>query len=242
VPAEIPHYGYRPLPPYLAALRGFGEETDFAGLDRPGQGSSRWIPPVTPDLPFWAQVMARDPRPHMAHEGVPGHGFQLALGYRQPDEVRRHWYDSSINEGLGTYSEELLLAAGLFDGDPHARQLVYRFLRLRALRVEVDVRLATGSFSIDQAAEYLRTTVPMDARTARDEAASYAASPGFAIGYLIGKLEITQFLAEARRAQGDEFSLRAFHDFVWANGNVPVPLQRWEYLGLRDQADALALR
>jgi hypothetical protein len=44
------------------------------------------------------------------------------------------------------------------------------------------------------------------------------------------------------RAKEDGFSLRAFHDFVWANGNVPVPLQHWEYLGLRDQADALALR
>ena len=43
-------------------------------------------------------------------------------------------------------------------------------------------------------------------------------------------------------SRGDRFSLRAFHDFVWANGNLPVPLQRWKYLGLRDQADALALR
>ncbi|MGH9557379.1 MAG: hypothetical protein ACRD2Y_16330 [Terriglobales bacterium] len=48
-----------------------------------------------------------------------------------------------------------------------------------------------------------------------------------------------RLLAEARRAQGDGFSLRAFHDFVWKNGNVPLSLQRWEYLGVRDEADKL---
>lgn len=240
VPPEIPRYAYRPLPPYLAALSGFGEETDFVSLSRTGDGSTRYIPPPSQELDFWARVMARDPRPHMAHEGVPGHAFQLALGYRHPDEVRRHWYDSSINEGLATYSEELLLQAGLFDDNPHVRTIVYRFLRLRALRVEVDVRLATGTFTVDEAAEYLRTTVPLDAATARGEAASYAAQPGFAIGYLIGKLQITGFLAEARRQKGDAFRLRDFHDSLWQNGNVPVALQRWESLGLRDEADALA--
>ena len=183
--------------------------------------------------------MARDPRPHLAHEGVPGHAFQLALGYRHPDEIRRHWYDSGINEGLGTYSEEMVLEAGLLDDSAWARESVYRFLRLRALRVEVDVRLATGTFTVDEAADYLRTRVPMDAVTAREEAAGYSAKPGFAIGYLIGKLEITKFLAEARRAQGAGFRLRDFHDFLWRNGNVPVVLQRWEYLGLRDELDAL---
>jgi uncharacterized protein (DUF885 family) len=43
-----------------------------------------------------------------------------------------------------------------------------------------------------------------------------------------------KFLAEARLQQGEKFSLRAFHDFVWMNGNVPIALQRWEYLGAPD--------
>jgi uncharacterized protein (DUF885 family) len=40
-----------------------------------------------------------------------------------------------------------------------------------------------------------------------------------------------EFLAEARMQQGEKFNLRAFNDFVWKNGNVPIALQRWEYLG-----------
>jgi len=133
----------------------------------------------------------------------------------------------------------MMLEMGLFDDSPRTREMIWNYARLRALRVEVDVRLALGTFSIDQAADYLRTAVPMDAATARSEASAFAAAPGFAIGYQIGKLQIVNLLAEARLRQGKDFDLRAFHDSVWRNGNVPLALQRWELLGLGDQVAAL---
>ncbi len=239
VPDWMPHYAYRPLPAYLAPLAGFGEGTDFPLRRRAGEESTRYVPRPSPDLGYFALSMARDPRADMVHEGIPGHGFQLALSRRQDDELRRHWYDSAVNEGLGFYCEEMMLSLGLFDDSPRTREMIWNYARLRALRVEVDVRLALGTFTIDQAADYLRAAVPMDASTARAEAASFAAAPGFAIGYQIGKLQIVRLLADARLSQGARFDLRAFDDFVWRNGNVPVVLQRWELLGSRDEIDAL---
>ena len=114
-----------------------------------------------------------------------------------------------------------MLQAGLFDDSPHTREIIYNFMRLRALRVEVDVRLALGEFTLEQAAKYLEEKVPMDPNTARQEAIAFSTGPGQAITYQIGKLQITKFLAEARMQQGEKFNLRAFHDFVWKNGNVP---------------------
>jgi len=242
VPAWMPHYAYRPLPPYLAAIRGFGEETEFTSPERLGEETTRYIPKPSLDLGYFALSMARDPRADMVHEGVPGHAFQLALSWRQDDPVRRHWYDSGVNEGLGFYAEEMMLDMGLFDDSPRTREMIWNYMRLRALRVEVDVRLALGTFTIDQAAKYLEAAVPMDPPTARAEAAAFASAPGFAIGYQIGKLQIVRLLAEARRQKGDAFELRAFHDFVWRNGNVPLSLQRFELLGLRDELDALDRR
>jgi hypothetical protein len=245
VPAWMPHYAYRPLPAYLAPLEAFGEGTDFP-LDVSGPPphlpATRYVPRPSPALGYFALSMARDPRADMVHEGIPGHGFQLALSRRHPDEIRRHWYDSSANEGIGFYAEEMMLHMGLFDDSPRTKEMIWNYARLRALRVEVDVRLALGSFSIDQAADYLRTAVPMDAATARSEAAAFAATPGFAIGYQIGKLQLTRLLAEARRRQGKDFDLRAFHDFVWSNGNVPLALQRWQLLGESDELAALDAR
>ena len=72
----------------------------------------------------------------------------------------------------------------------------------------------------------------MDAATARQEAIAFSTGPGQALTYQIGKLQIMKFLADARMQQGDKFNLRAFHDFVWKNGNVPVALQWRRYLGI----------
>ena len=128
-----------------------------------------------------------------------------------------------------------MLQAGLFDDSPHTREIIYNFMRLRALRVEVDVNLALGEFTLEQAAKYLEQKVPMDEQTAQQEAIAFSTGPGQAITYQIGKLQIIKFLADARMQQGEKFNLRAFHDFVWKNGNVPIALQRWEYFGRDEQ-------
>jgi uncharacterized protein (DUF885 family) len=74
----------------------------------------------------------------------------------------------------------------------------------------------------------------MDRRTAEGEAASFATAPGLGIAYEIGKLQIERMLGERRLQQGDKFTLREFHDYVWSNGNVPLAFERWELLGLDD--------
>jgi len=239
VPAWMQHYRNLPMPGYLSAMGGPGEADDFTGPSRLKDNGIRYTPPPSPNLGYFALATAKDPRPLIVHEGVPGHYFQLALGWANSDPIRRHYYDSSANEGLGFYAEEMMLHAGLFDDSPHTREIIWNFMRLRALRVEVDVKLALGEFTIDQAAEYLQNTVPMDSATAHGEAAAFATTPGQAISYEIGKLQIYDFLANAQRQKKDTFSLRAFHDFLWRNGNVPIALQRWEYLGLKDEVEAV---
>jgi Bacterial protein of unknown function (DUF885) len=231
LPADLPHYETRPIPPYLTALAPFGELDDFTGPSRLDQDAVRWFPPPSGDLGYFEDATARDPRPLIVHEGVPGHYMQLWLGWRSLDPIRRHYYDSGANEGLGFYAEEMLLEAGLFDDSPRTREIIGNFMRLRALRVEADVNLALGRFTLDQAADYLARTVPMNPVTARNEAAFFATQPGQAVSYQAGKLQIVQLLAEARRREGDRFDLRAFHDFVWRNGNVPIELQRLEWFG-----------
>jgi hypothetical protein len=243
VPPDLPHWTVRLAPDYVAAFDGFGELDDFTGPSRLRENGTRWIQPPSNDLPYFWKAYAQDPRTTGVHEGVPGHFFQLSMSRRNPDPIRRQYYDSGANEGLGFYAEEMMLDAGLYDDSPRSREIIYSFARLRALRVEVDVKLALGQFTIAQAADYLARTVPMDRRTAEGEAASFATAPGLGIAYEIGKLQIQRMLAERRLEQGDKFTLREFHDYVWSNGNVPLSLQRWDLLGLDDdvkKADELA--
>ncbi len=233
VPNWVQHYTLRPTPNYLRAL-GYTETDDFTSPSRLTEDCIRYVDEPSDKLSYFWRATAQDPRPIIVHEGIPGHYFQLCLSWKHEDPIRRHYYDSGANEGIGFYAEEMMLQAGLFDDSPHTREIIYNFMRLRALRVEVDVKLALGDFTLEQAAEYLEKKVPMDRETAREEAIAFSTAPGQAITYQIGKLQITKMLAEARLKQGEKFTLRAFHDFVWKNGNVPISLQRWEYLGKDD--------
>ena len=231
VPDWVQHYTLRTMPEYLRVLQGFGETDDFTSPSHLKENCIRYVTEPSGNLSYFWQATAEDPRPITVHEGIPGHYFQLCLSWKHENPIRRHYYDSGANEGIGFYAEEMMLQAGLFDDSPHTREIIYNFMRLRALRVEVDVKLAIGEFTLEQAAKYLQEKVPMDEQTARQEAIAFATGPGQAITYQIGKLQILKFLADARMQLGDTFNLRAFHDFVWKNGNVPIALQEWELLG-----------
>jgi uncharacterized protein (DUF885 family) len=231
VPNWVQHYTLRPMPEYLRALQGFGEMDDFTSPSRLNENCIRYVTEPSGKLGYFWQATAEDPQPIIVHEGIPGHYFQLCLSWKHDDPIRRHYYDSGANEGIGFYAEEMMLQAGLFDDSPHTREIIYNFMRLRALRVEVDVKLALGEFTLDQAAKYLQEKVPMDEQTARQEAIAFATGPGQAITYQIGKLQIIKFLADGRMREGGKFNLRSLHDFVWKNGNVPIALQERELLG-----------
>ena len=234
-PPALKHYHYAEMPPYIAALSFLGVTDDLTSPARLDQESVSYKGKPSADSGFFSAITARDTRPLSIHEGVPGHYYQMAWGFGHPDPVRRHYYDSESNEGIGFYAEEMMMIGGLFDEQSRTKEAIYSMMRLRALRVVVDVKLALGEFTLEQAAQYLQKTVPMDAGTARSEAAMFASTPGQAITYQIGKTDILRLMTDAREQGGRAFQLQTFHDSVWENGNLPFSLQRWQLLG--DKSD-----
>lgn len=239
LPAGLQHFTLKPQPPYLAALGDFIEMDDFTSPSRLNQDGIRYVAPPSPAAGYFWVADAKDPRIQIVHEGTVGHYGQLCASWQNPDPVRRHYYDSGANEGIGFYAEEMMLQSGLYDDSPHTREIVYNQMRLRALRVIVDVKVALGMLTPDQASDYLAHNVPMDATDARTEVIEMGELPGQKIAYQIGKLQIVQMLEDARLKQGNKFKLQEFHNFVWLNGNLPIALQRWEYLGMDDEVRML---
>ncbi len=234
-PDTLHHYTNLPLPAHLVPIGWLGVTDDLTGPDRVDEDGVSYVPEFAGEPPYFYAANALDPRAGIVHEGA--HYQQLALSWRHPNELRRHYYDSGSNEGIAFYNEELMLASGLFDDAPRTREIMYNFMRLRALRVEVDARLATGDLDIAGAAEYLERVVPMDKATALEEAAAFAQYPGQALTYQIGKTQILRLFADAVRAEGAGFDIQRFHDRLWLEGNVPLALQRWELLGDPSELD-----
>jgi uncharacterized protein (DUF885 family) len=227
------------MPGYLEPLRFLGMTNDLTGPGRLAEDGVSYVPHPAPDLPYFYAANARDPRAGILHEGV--HYQQLALAWRNARPVRRRYYDSGSCEGIASYNEEMMLVSGLLDDAPHTREAMCSFMRLRALRVTVDLGLATGTMSIGSAAAELESGVPMDSPTAQQEAAFFAETPGQALSYQVGKTQLIGLIADAARVHGAGFSLQWLHDQVWVNGNVPIALLRWELLGLTDELPALGI-
>ncbi|GAB3604612.1 hypothetical protein GCM10027413_00210 [Conyzicola nivalis] len=221
------HYLTAEIPAYLRGLTWLGVPDDLTDEHRLGGDGTSYMPAPDSDLGYFYAANALDPRLGIVHEGA--HFQQLVRAWGHERVIRRRYYDSAANEGIAHYNEELMMQAGLFDGGDASLTIVHNFVRLRALRVVVDVNLAIGAYSFAEAVDQFVRRVPMDAGTATEETAMYLTGPGLAMAYTTGKLQLLRLLADA--AERPDFDLRAFHDSVWKNGNLPFSLQRWELLG-----------
>ena len=236
-PDSLRRYHMAPLPPYVQPLTWLGCANDLTSDRRLDEDALAYVWDPAGPLPYFFVVIAHDPRLGIIHEGA--HYKQLALSWAHSNPIRRRYYDSTANEGLAHYNESLMLQAGLFDDAPWSRLVIQNFKRLGSLRSVVDVSLATGAMTLEEGMRTFMDLIPIDYQTALEETSMYLAGPGLAMSYMVGKLEVIRLLGDARRMLGGEFSLRWFHDYLWANGNVPHSLLRWEMLD--DPSDIQAI-
>src|SRR5262249_48688370 len=73
VPDLIQHYRNLPLPAYVEPLATLGVVDDLTSPTRLDEHGVRYIPQPAPNLGYFELSSARDPRPLIVHEGVPGH-------------------------------------------------------------------------------------------------------------------------------------------------------------------------
>jgi uncharacterized protein (DUF885 family) len=81
----------------------------------------------------------------------------------------------------------------------------------------------------------MASVMDMDSGASRDfirtEVLRYTTTPTQQMSYLTGKLEIKRLLEAMKRRDGDNFSLKAFHDALLAEGSIP-PALLWLIMGL----------
>ena len=163
-----------------------------------------------------------------AHEGVPGHHFQIALALEQRGlpAFRRNAGFNAFVEGWALYAERLADEMGLYQDDL-SRLGMLSDQALRAARLVVDTGIHAFGWSRDRAIALLEEAgVPhVDAVIETDR---YITMPGQALSYKIGQFEIEHQRAEAERREGATFSLRDFHDRLLALGTLPLPALRRE--------------
>jgi hypothetical protein len=234
VPDYVGPYRRALMPDYMTAIPLWAA---LSGYSLPDNGVAKYAVPE--DHPYtasyWESIMRIDPSTNILHDGIPGHHFQGVVSRRHPSAIRAGRVDRFKSEGWCTYWEEAGVQLGYFDERPRSRELMYNFLRLRALRVLIDVRMARGEMSVEEGTAALMT-LPMDRRIAVEEAYDFFVAPTGGLDYQVGKMQIERLLGERRNGLGEDFDLRDFHDTLVQAAWVPLELTRWEMMERSEHA------
>jgi uncharacterized protein (DUF885 family) len=159
------------------------------------------------------------------HEGIPGHHLQLAISTELTTipEFRKRLFIAAYGEGWGLYSERLSDEMGLYS-TPLDRMGMLEADSMRACRLVDDTGMHALGWSRQQAIAYMVANSPMAVGHVTAEIDRYAVTPGQALAYMIGRLEIQRIRREAEDALGDRFSIKGFHDAVLGSGLMPLPV------------------
>ena len=159
------------------------------------------------------------------HESAPGHAFQipLALEHKSQPEFRQHTYLSAYGEGWALYCEWLGEEMHMYE-TPYDRFGMLNYQIWRAARLVVDTGIHSQGWSRDRAVDYLRKYTALPEHEIQTEVDRYIAWPGQALSYYLGENAIREARAEAEKALGPKFNVRAFHDAVLELGSVPIPV------------------
>ncbi|GJM45385.1 MAG: hypothetical protein DHS20C21_22270 [Gemmatimonadota bacterium] len=164
------------------------------------------------------------------HEAWPGHFLHGLHIRRNPSRAVRISHAYSSAEAWAHYSEQLMVEEGFRGDDPELRMIQLGDALLRNVRLLVSIGLHTGGLSVDEAVWMFREDALLSEQAARTEAERGTFDPGY-LNYTLGKLMLLKLREDVRKARGDDFSLRDFHDDFLYWGMAPVPIVREAMLG-----------
>lgn len=160
-----------------------------------------------------------------AHEGVPGHHMQIAIGQELQGlpKFRKSLYPTAFGEGWGLYAEKLAGEMGIYK-TPYEKfgQLSYEMWR--ACRLVVDTGLHWKGWTREQAEACFLENSALAPHNIKTEVQRYISWPGQALAYKIGELKILELRAKVKRELGADFDIRRFHDAVLENGGLPLDI------------------
>ena len=158
------------------------------------------------------------------HEASPGHHFQGSIAQEiesLPKFRRFDTYYVAYSEGWALYAESIGKELGLFT-DPYQWYGRLSDEQLRAMRLVVDTGLHHKGWSRQQAIDYMLANSSMAESDVVSEVERYIVSPGQALGYKIGQLEISRLRRQAEVALGPRFDVKKFHRVVLTDGALPM--------------------
>lgn len=208
--------------------------SNFAYINIPGpwaenQPSVYNIAPPDPDWP--AEVQAdyipgeADLLATSIHEVWPGHFLNFLHANRADWIFGRAYVGYAFAEGWAHYTEEMMLDAGLRDGDPETRIGQIANALLRNARFLSSLGLHTQGWTVEESKRFFIEEGFQDEGNAMQQAARGTYDPAY-LNYNMGKLMIMRLREDWTETRGGREAWKAFHDEFLSHGGPPIPLVR----------------
>jgi uncharacterized protein (DUF885 family) len=149
--------------------------------------------------------------------------LQISISQELDDvpEFRRYESYTAFVEGWALYAERLGKDVGFYQ-DPYSDYGRLEADIWRAIRLVIDTGVHSEHWSRDQMLQYFHDHSAMDETNIQAEVDRYIAWPGQALAYKLGQLKILELRDRAKKALGDKFDIRAFHDQILDAGGLPL--------------------
>jgi len=163
------------------------------------------------------------------HEVWPGHFLQYLHSNRAENNVGQHFGTYTFSEGWAHYTEQMMVDAGLGDGDPEVRIGQLQNALLRNVRYMSAIGLHTEGMTIEESQAMFAEKAFKDFGNASQQAYRGTYDPGY-LNYTLGKLMINKLREDWTAGKGGREAWGKFHDQFLSYGQPPIPLIRQQML------------
>jgi len=220
--------------------------SNFAYINTPGawEKNQPSVYYISPPNPAWPEDVQADYVAGEAdllftsvHEVWPGHFLNFLHANRASFFYGRVFVGYAYAEGWAHYTEEMMLEAGLRDGDPETRIGQISNALLRDARFLSTIGLHTKGWSVEDSKRFFMEEGFQSEGTAIQQAARGTYDPAY-LNYTMGKLMIKRLRDDWTATRGGRTAWREFHDEFLSYGGPPIPLVRQQMMG---EAEPVAL-
>jgi len=213
--------------------------SNFAYINIPGpwEKNQPSVYYISPPNPTWPEDVQADYIAGEAdllftsvHEVWPGHFLNFLHANRAPWFFGRVFVGYAFAEGWAHYTEEMMIEAGLRDGDAETRIGQISNALLRDARFLSTIGLHTKGWSVEDSKRFFIEEGFQGEGTAIQQAARGTYDPAY-LNYTMGKLMIRRLRDDWTATRGGREAWRDFHDAFLSYGGPPIPLVRQQMMG-----------
>ena len=174
------------------------------------------------------------------HEVWPGHFLHFLHANRTKNSIGRHFHTYTFTEGWAHYTEQMMVDAGLGQGDPEVRIGQLLNALLRNVRYLSAIGLHAEGMTVEQSQAMFEDKAYEDFGDANQQAYRGTYDPGY-LNYTLGKLMINKLRDDWTQGRGGREAWGRFHDEFLSYGSPPIPLVRRQMLGAGYDGDSALL-